>query len=378
MSSARSPPPPGTSAAPEQTRAGRINTGLQSGCKKNAPSVHLRLLLGARGQLADPRNPAPLQAFSRSSCPTNVAVETRESVLTRQVLYQLSYDLRLRLQGFPGSFCSPPRFRAARGLQNPDWPLLWASVATLAKLACTAPAAAPPVRGSPMPSTPSNQSTAPRVRGSSRPSTRSNHPTAPPTASTHSQGTCFATGRRLRAPRESPLASPSSCGSTTASRACTSRQRLGPGRDYARSHWACRPPQEFRHGLAGAVMVPRASDAATGARPETAGAPDSRCRDPPLCLLRAHRSEFVPSDDSRAHIQPYCRVSALGTGIRTSRVGRRKDADFQAESTYAPVAQLDRASVYGTEGREFESLRARSEKVLISRNFPTRKASDSQ
>jgi hypothetical protein len=26
----------------------------------------------------------------------------------------------------------------------------------------------------------------------------------------------------------------------------------------------------------------------------------------------------------------------------------------------APVAQLDRASVYGTEGREFESLRARS------------------
>jgi hypothetical protein len=27
--------------------------------------------------------------------------------------------------------------------------------------------------------------------------------------------------------------------------------------------------------------------------------------------------------------------------------------------TSAPVAQLDRASVYGTEGREFESLRAR-------------------
>ena len=26
---------------------------------------------------------------------------------------------------------------------------------------------------------------------------------------------------------------------------------------------------------------------------------------------------------------------------------------------HAPVAQLDRASVYGTEGREFESLRAR-------------------
>ena len=31
----------------------------------------------------------------------------------------------------------------------------------------------------------------------------------------------------------------------------------------------------------------------------------------------------------------------------------------------APVAQLDRASVYGTEGREFESLRARSQKSWI-------------
>ena len=30
-----------------------------------------------------------------------------------------------------------------------------------------------------------------------------------------------------------------------------------------------------------------------------------------------------------------------------------------ATSKHAPVAQLDRASVYGTEGREFESLRAR-------------------
>src|SRR5438309_8465597 len=30
---------------------------------------------------------------------------------------------------------------------------------------------------------------------------------------------------------------------------------------------------------------------------------------------------------------------------------------------FAPVAQLDRASVYGTEGREFESLRARGEET---------------
>ena len=31
----------------------------------------------------------------------------------------------------------------------------------------------------------------------------------------------------------------------------------------------------------------------------------------------------------------------------------------------APVAQLDRASVYGTEGREFESLRARYESPAL-------------
>src|SRR2546430_635801 len=34
----------------------------------------------------------------------------------------------------------------------------------------------------------------------------------------------------------------------------------------------------------------------------------------------------------------------------------------QLDSAHAPVAQLDRASVYGTEGREFESLRARLRK----------------
>src|SRR5205823_6988817 len=35
----------------------------------------------------------------------------------------------------------------------------------------------------------------------------------------------------------------------------------------------------------------------------------------------------------------------------------------------APVAQLDRASVYGTEGHRFESCRARSEKCLLLRGF---------
>ena len=34
---------------------------------------------------------------------------------------------------------------------------------------------------------------------------------------------------------------------------------------------------------------------------------------------------------------------------------------------HAPVAQLDRASVYGTEGREFESLRARYKRPANAR-----------
>ena len=36
-----------------------------------------------------------------------------------------------------------------------------------------------------------------------------------------------------------------------------------------------------------------------------------------------------------------------------------KASDFQLKSSYAPVAQLDRASGFEPEGREFESLRAR-------------------
>ena len=43
---------------------------------------------------------------------------------------------------------------------------------------------------------------------------------------------------------------------------------------------------------------------------------------------------------------------------REARIGR-----------LAPVAQLDRASVYGTEGREFESLRARSQKLRVCEGF---------
>ncbi len=38
-------------------------------------------------------------------------------------------------------------------------------------------------------------------------------------------------------------------------------------------------------------------------------------------------------------------------------------------SDTAPLAQLDRASVYGTEGREFESLRARYANPLLRQGF---------
>ena len=49
------------------------------------------------------------------------------------------------------------------------------------------------------------------------------------------------------------------------------------------------------------------------------------------------------------------RYETLGITGRTARPPEAKLASL------APVAQLDRASVYGTEGREFESLRARSQ-----------------
>ena len=52
MSSARSPPPPGSLVLPDQTRRVRLETRLHWGCKKTGPGVHLRLFLGARGQLA--------------------------------------------------------------------------------------------------------------------------------------------------------------------------------------------------------------------------------------------------------------------------------------------------------------------------------------
>ena|SRR6266480_5392611 len=44
----------------------------------------------------------------------------------------------------------------------------------------------------------------------------------------------------------------------------------------------------------------------------------------------------------------------------------------------APVAQLDRASVYGTEGQRFESSRARCEAALQSGFFASRDRPDRQ
>jgi hypothetical protein len=107
MSSARSPPPPGSRALPDQTTDLRIKTGLHWGCKMSGPGVHLRLASGARGQPADPPNDPHLQAIRRPSRPTDAAVKTRESA-----------ELRRRLQGF----CAPrpvgPRLSAAGKLQS--------------------------------------------------------------------------------------------------------------------------------------------------------------------------------------------------------------------------------------------------------------------
>jgi hypothetical protein len=90
MSSARSPPPPGAWVPSDRTQGGRIETRLHWGCKKNGPGVYLRLVLGAGGQPANPRNDPHLQAFRRPRGRTNAAVKTRESTLTMEVLYQLS------------------------------------------------------------------------------------------------------------------------------------------------------------------------------------------------------------------------------------------------------------------------------------------------
>jgi hypothetical protein len=68
--------------------------------------------------------------------------------------------------------------------------------------------------------------------------------------------------------------------------------------------------------------------------------------------------------------KPQCRTPRVLViaGSRRSPVARKQNAAAarmahvrRAPRPHAPVAQLDRASVYGTEGREFESLRARSE-----------------
>jgi hypothetical protein len=63
---------------------------------------------------------------------------------------------------------------------------------------------------------------------------------------------------------------------------------------------------------------------------------------------------------------------------RNTRLGPRSQATETETSArirpatlgdFAPVAQLDRASVYGTEGREFESLRARWTNGQETRGF---------
>jgi hypothetical protein len=66
-----------------------------------------------------------------------------------------------------------------------------------------------------------------------------------------------------------------------------------------------------------------------------------------------------------------------GMGVGIPHAVRGVLVDLQAETKFAPVAQLDRASVYGTEGRGFESLRARFVNcLLISRFVAKRRDAD--
>jgi hypothetical protein len=97
--------------------------------------------------------------------------------------------------------------------------------------------------------------------------------------------------------------------------------------------------------------------------------PGSRPSPGPVILALWPSSEFAPSGLSVAHIHRYRRVSAPAVASGKGRPDRAKSAGLQAESQIAPVAQLDRASVYGTEGREFESLRARYESPLETAGF---------
>jgi hypothetical protein len=78
-------------------------------------------------------------------------------------------------------------------------------------------------------------------------------------------------------------------------------------------------------------------------------------------------SACTPQPWSACTPQPWWALGhAAGASTRTTTSGRVRPATL---GDLAPVAQLDRASVYGTEGRGFEFLRARYRKLQQRRGF---------
>ncbi len=90
---------------------------------------------------------------------------------------------------------------------------------------------------------------------------------------------------------------------------------------------------------------------ATGTHDVTANQPTSLVE---RCAAHAQRAG-APKGDS---VLPHATNSLSGVKQETL-ANTRKDAILQGETSQAPVAQLDSASVFGTEGWGFESLRAR-------------------
>src|SRR5438046_3373218 len=75
--------------------------------------------------------------------------------------------------------------------------------------------------------------------------------------------------------------------------------------------------------------------------------------------MHCYGVESAPASAANGTSVRFCPLEAPPGGASGDAAGARMAHVRWAVCPHAPVAQLDRASVYGTEGREFESLRAR-------------------
>src|SRR5437868_15254880 len=75
--------------------------------------------------------------------------------------------------------------------------------------------------------------------------------------------------------------------------------------------------------------------------------------------MHCYGAESAPASAANGTSVRFCPLEAPPRGASGDAAGARMAHVRRAVCPHAPVAQLDRASVYGTEGREFESLRAR-------------------